>query len=67
MKRWEALCLLALPVVAASCATKVETAGRAAVEGVELEYQTRGAGEPDVLVHAGIFADWYQPLLQEPA
>ena len=67
MKRWEALCLLALPVVAASCATKVETAGRAAVEGVELEYQTRGAGEPVVLVHAGIFADWYQPLLQEPA
>jgi 3-oxoadipate enol-lactonase len=51
--------MLALPVVA--------IAGRAAVEGVELDYQTRGTGEPVVLVHAGIFADWYQPLLQEPA
>ena len=40
---------------------------RANVDGVELEYETRGNGEPVVLVHAGIFADWFKPLLEEPA
>jgi pimeloyl-ACP methyl ester carboxylesterase len=39
----------------------------AAVDGVELEYRTVGAGEPVVLVHAGIYADWFEPLLKEPA
>ena len=40
---------------------------RAVLDGIELEYEVRGAGEPVVLVHAGIFADWFKPLLQEPA
>jgi pimeloyl-ACP methyl ester carboxylesterase len=40
---------------------------RAALESVELEYEIRGAGEPVVLVHAGIFADWFRPLVDEPA
>ena len=40
---------------------------RANVDGLELEYETRGNGEPVVLVHAGIFADWFKPLLDEPA
>jgi hypothetical protein len=41
---------------------------RAAVEpGVELEYRLQGTGEPVVLLHAGLFADWFQPLLDEPA
>jgi pimeloyl-ACP methyl ester carboxylesterase len=41
---------------------------RAAVEpGVELEYRIQGNGEPVVLLHAGLFADWFQPLLDEPA
>lgn len=40
---------------------------RAMFDGIELEYEVRGAGEPVVLVHAGIFADWFRPLLQEPA
>jgi hypothetical protein len=40
---------------------------RAVVDGVELEYQVLGAGEPVVLVHAGVFADWFKPLLEEPA
>jgi pimeloyl-ACP methyl ester carboxylesterase len=39
----------------------------AAVDGVELEYRTVGEGEPVVLVHAGVFADWFEPLLKEPA
>ena len=40
---------------------------RAAVDGVELEYLAQGAGEPIVLVHAGMFADWFDPLLGEPS
>jgi len=40
---------------------------RAALEGIELEYEIRGAGEPVVLIHPGHFADWFAPLLDEPA
>ena len=40
---------------------------RVAVEGVELEYEVRGHGEPLVLVHAGVCADFFLPLLEEPA
>ncbi len=40
---------------------------RASLDGIELEYEIRGAGEPVVLVHAGVFAGWYKPLLDEPA
>jgi pimeloyl-ACP methyl ester carboxylesterase len=40
---------------------------RAKIDGVELEYDVRGSGEPVVLVHAGIFADWFKPLVAEPA
>jgi pimeloyl-ACP methyl ester carboxylesterase len=40
---------------------------------VELEYvvrganDVRGAGEPVILIHPGIFTDWFTPLLREPA
>src|SRR5262245_37348381 len=40
---------------------------RATIDGVELEYEIRGTGEPVVLVHAGVFAGWFKPLLEEPA
>ncbi|HXG63651.1 MAG TPA: alpha/beta hydrolase [Blastocatellia bacterium] len=40
---------------------------RAVLNGIELEYEVRGAGEPVVLVHAGIIANWFKPLLEEPA
>jgi pimeloyl-ACP methyl ester carboxylesterase len=40
---------------------------RVGVDGLELEYESRGSGEPVVLVHAGIFADWFKPLLEESA
>lgn len=40
---------------------------RAAVNGLELEYELRGAGEPVVLVHWGVSATWAEPLLDEPA
>jgi pimeloyl-ACP methyl ester carboxylesterase len=40
---------------------------RAALEGIEFEYEVRGAGQPVVLIHPGHFADWFTPLLDEPA
>ena len=36
---------------------------RAALEGVELEYEVQGAGEPVVLIHPGHFADWFTPVV----
>jgi pimeloyl-ACP methyl ester carboxylesterase len=41
------------------------TRGRVAVDDIELEYEVRGAGDPVVLVHAGVFADWFKPLLED--
>jgi pimeloyl-ACP methyl ester carboxylesterase len=40
---------------------------RATIDGVELEYEDRGSGEPVVLVHAGVCADFFAPLAEEPA
>jgi pimeloyl-ACP methyl ester carboxylesterase len=40
---------------------------RALLDGVELEYSLHGDGEPVVLIHPGVFADWLTPLLHEPA
>jgi len=40
---------------------------RATVDGIELEYTDRGDGEPVVLMHAGLCALWFDPLLDEPA
>jgi pimeloyl-ACP methyl ester carboxylesterase len=41
--------------------------GRAAVDGLELEYELRGRGEPVVLIHWGLCAAWAEPLVDEPA
>ena len=40
---------------------------RAPVNGIELEYEVRGTGEPVVLMHAGVCADFFAPLLGQPA
>jgi pimeloyl-ACP methyl ester carboxylesterase len=40
---------------------------RANLADVEVEYEERGAGEPVILVHAGVFGDWFAPLMEEPA
>ena len=40
---------------------------RAAVDGLELEYELRGSGDPVVLIHWGVSATWAEPLLDEPA
>ena len=39
---------------------------RAAFPDIELEYAVRGDGEPVLLIHPGIFADWLTPLFAEP-
>lgn len=37
------------------------------IDGIALEYEVRGAGEPVVLIHAGSCGDWFNGLLTEPA
>jgi pimeloyl-ACP methyl ester carboxylesterase len=41
------------------------TMERAGVNGVELEYEVRGSGEPIVLLHGGLLADENTPLAHE--
>ena len=38
---------------------------RVQLDGITLAYTVRGSGEPVVLIHAGMFADWFAPLLSE--
>ena len=40
---------------------------RIVVDGTELEYEERGSGEPVLLIHGGLLADAFAPLLAEPA
>jgi 3-oxoadipate enol-lactonase len=40
---------------------------RIAVGRVEIEYEIRGSGEMVMLVHHGAGADWFRPLMEEPA
>lgn len=40
---------------------------RANSNGLELEYELRGSGDPVVLIHWGVAATWAEPLLDEPA
>jgi pimeloyl-ACP methyl ester carboxylesterase len=40
---------------------------RAQVNGVELEYEVRGSGEPVLLLHGGLLPDENTPLAKEPA
>jgi pimeloyl-ACP methyl ester carboxylesterase len=40
---------------------------RARFSGFELEYEIHGDGEPVLLIHPGIFADWFTPLFEQPS
>jgi pimeloyl-ACP methyl ester carboxylesterase len=40
---------------------------RAAVDGLQLEYELRGSGDPVVLIHWGVCAAWAHPLMEEAA
>ena len=43
-----------------------EALKRVPVQGGELEYETRGDGEPVLLIHGSHFAESYLPLMDEP-
>jgi 3-oxoadipate enol-lactonase len=60
---------LALLAAAEVGMAQTSTMRRAVLDRVALDYEFWGpaAGEPVVLVHAGIFADWFKPLRDEPA
>jgi 3-oxoadipate enol-lactonase len=45
----------------------MEPRAETSVGDLTLSYLARGTGEPVLLVHAGVLADWFQPLLAEPA
>jgi pimeloyl-ACP methyl ester carboxylesterase len=39
----------------------------AVLDGVSLEYEVRGCGDPIALIHCGLFAENYLPLMNHPA
>jgi pimeloyl-ACP methyl ester carboxylesterase len=39
----------------------------ATVNGVQLEYEVRGGGEPMLLIHGASVAETFVPLMKEPA
>jgi pimeloyl-ACP methyl ester carboxylesterase len=39
---------------------------RLRLSGGDIEYSDRGDGQPILLVHAGVFADWFLPLAASP-
>lgn len=60
---------LALLAPAEVAMAQSSTMSRAVLDGLSLDYEFWGpaGGEPVVLVHAGIIADWFKPLRDEPA
>jgi 3-oxoadipate enol-lactonase len=57
------LCMAILP----ACRTAPQVWQRALLHGAQLEYRVQGSGEPIVFVHAGVFGEWFEPLLRERA
>jgi 3-oxoadipate enol-lactonase len=45
----------------------MRTSGFAQIGDVRLGYVQQGDGEPVMLIHAGVLADWFRPLFAEPA
>ena len=39
---------------------------RLEVEGTEVEFWEQGEGEPILLIHAGVFSDWFLPIMSSP-
>jgi pimeloyl-ACP methyl ester carboxylesterase len=40
---------------------------RAELDGITLEYEEHGSGEPVVFIHGALMGDTYRPLMREPA
>ena len=43
-----------------------ETMQRVSLDDAEIDYSERGQGEPILLVHAGVFGDWFLPVSASP-
>jgi pimeloyl-ACP methyl ester carboxylesterase len=56
-----------IAATAAGVSAQERRVQRANLNGVELEYEIQGTGDPVVLVHAGVFADWFESLMTQPA
>lgn len=63
------LCLLIPPLTFAQHgnSTKKPEMKRVPVQGGELEYEVRGQGEPVLLIHGGVIAEAWLPVMDEPA
>jgi len=48
-------------------ARESETMQRVSVGDTAIDYAERGHGDPIVLVHAGVFSEWFLPLSESPA
>jgi pimeloyl-ACP methyl ester carboxylesterase len=59
--------VLVLSLLLASGIARAEEWRRAPAGTAVLEYEMRGTGDPVVFIHAGVFADWFEPLLNRPA
>jgi pimeloyl-ACP methyl ester carboxylesterase len=60
-------CILATgeEIVMTASTIAAERWNRAPVDGLEIEYVVHGAGDPVVLIHAGVCADFFAPLAAE--
>src|SRR5262245_49029589 len=77
MKSIALLCLPMLILVAASGIVLKGTRNaqegtgkmlnRSNLNGIELEYEIKGTGEPVILAHAGVLHEFFKPLFNEPA
>jgi pimeloyl-ACP methyl ester carboxylesterase len=58
------------PLLLNPCVARSESIAmkrRVKLDGLELDCEIRGTGEPVVLVHAGLFADWFTPVVDQAA
>ena len=46
---------------------KAESLRTTTTNGVKLEYELRGTGEPVALIHLSLYADSFAPLMDQPA
>ena len=56
-----------MPTARRALASESADVARAVIDGVALEYEDSGVGEPVVFIHGAFIADAFRPLLAEPA
>jgi pimeloyl-ACP methyl ester carboxylesterase len=58
--------LVAVFITQIAVAEEKSKFSRATLDGVELDYEIRGAGEPVVFVHGGFLINGFKPLMDDP-